>query len=167
MDSQHGVGGGNNYMKEMTRRNFVKRAAAGAVLTPAAGILAGFTLPMTSTATAADKPTVPTFTVLNPRPDKASISVPGLAPRLARLDGKTVYILGLQNSLDQMLPYARALKAAVPTANVRFIYDVPTSPGEYVHVARPADEPAFTVLTLKEAQKDPKKASAAVVGNGH
>ena len=154
-------------MKEITRRDFVKGAAVGAVLTPAGGVLASSTLPMTSRAIAAAKPTAPAFAVLNPRPNKEPVNVPGLARRLASLDGKTVYVLGLQNSLNDMLVYTRTLKAAAPTTNVCFIYDIPTSPGEYIHVKRPADEPGITILDFKEAQKDPKKANAAVVGNGH
>jgi hypothetical protein len=153
-------------MKEMTRRDFVKGAAAGAVITPAGGVLAGSMLAITSEATAAEKPTAPTFSVLNPRPDKEPIDVPGLAPRLASLDGKTIYVLNDQNSLDEMLAYTRALKAALPAANVCFIYDVPTSVGEMIIVKKPADEPGVKILTLAEAQKDPKKANAAIVGNG-
>ncbi len=153
-------------MKEITRRDFVKGAAAGAVIAPAGGVLAGSMLAITSEATAADKPPAPTFTVLNPRPDKEPIDVPGLAPRLASLEGKTIYVLNDQNSLEEMLAYTRALKAALPTTNVCFIYDVPTSVGEMIIVKKPADEPGIKILTLAEVQKDPKKAHAAIVGNG-
>jgi hypothetical protein len=151
-------------MKEITRRDFVKNsAAAGVVMAAAGGTLAS----SVSAATAPAKSTEGTFTVLNPRPDKEPIDVPGLAPRLASLDGKSIYVLNDQNSLDDMLEYTRALKAAVPTANVFFVYDVPTSPGEMIIVKRPADEPGIKILTLAEVEKDPKKANAAVVGNGY
>ena len=67
------------------------------------------------------------YTVLNPRAELPPIDAKALAPRLASLEGKTVYVNGsdanMNAGLEIMLMIARGLAQTVPGIKVVYISD--------------------------------------------
>ena len=67
------------------------------------------------------------YAVLNPRADRPAIDAKALAPRLASLEGKTVYVYGLDyvmNTGDEiMIMVARGLAKAAPGIKVVYVSD--------------------------------------------
>jgi hypothetical protein len=110
------------------------------------------------------------YAVLNPRADMPPIDAKALAPRLATLQGKTVYVYGLDfrmNPGDEiMLMIARGLAKAVPGIKVVYLSDryADATTDTVVPVLRIAKEQVDTDnwKTFKEAEK----ADAVVTGLG-
>jgi hypothetical protein len=110
------------------------------------------------------------YTVLNPRADLPPIDAKPLAPRLASLQGKTVYVYGsdfaMNPGLEIMVMIARGLAQSVPGIKVVYISDKygdakadTVDPG--IRIAEQSLVTSFTD-TLKEAEK----ADAVVTGLG-
>lgn len=112
------------------------------------------------------------YAVLNPRADLPPIDAKALSPRLASLDGKTVYVYGsdyvMNAGLEIMLMIARGLSQAVPNAKVVYISDRygDTTVDSVVPALRIAKytTDAHHYDTFKEAEQ---KADAVVTGLGY
>ena len=112
------------------------------------------------------------YAVLNPRADLPPIDAKALAPRLASLDGKTVYVYGsdyvMNAGLEIMLMVARGLAQTVPNIKVVYLSDrygdaTADSVVPSVRIARnPTDAHHFDIF--KEAEKG---AHAVVTGLGY
>jgi hypothetical protein len=112
------------------------------------------------------------YTVLNPRADRPPIDARALVPRLASLEGKTLYVEGsdfqMNPGLEIMLMIARALAQNVPGIKVVYISDrygdaATDSVVPSIRIAKfPVD--AHTWDTFKEAEKG---ADAVVTGLGY
>ena len=110
--------------------------------------------------------------VLNPRADLPPIDAKALAPRLASLEGKTVYVNGsdanMNAGLEIMLMIARGLAQKVPGIKVVYLSDrygdaTADSVVPAVRIARnPTD--AHSRDIFKEAEKG---ADAVVTGLGY
>jgi hypothetical protein len=121
--------------------------------------------PAKAKAVAAEK-----YTVLNPRADRPAIDAKALAPRLASLEGKTVYVYGLDYVMNAgseiMIMVARGLAQTVPGIKVVYVSD------RYGDATADAVVPALRIAknrvdtdnynTFKEAEK----ADAVVTGLG-
>jgi hypothetical protein len=112
------------------------------------------------------------YAVLNPRADMPPIDAKALAPRLASLEGKTVYVYGsdyvMNPGLEIMLMIARGLAQAVPGINVVYISDrygdaTADSVVPAVRIAKYTTD-AHHYNTFKEAEQ---KADAVVTGLGY
>jgi len=112
------------------------------------------------------------YAVLNPRADVPPIDAKALAPRLASLEGKTVYVYGsdyvMNPGLEIMLMIARGLAQAAPNAKVVYIsdrYDDATADSVVpaVRIAKYTTD-AHHYDTFKEAEQ---KADAVVTGLGY
>ncbi len=142
-------------MKKIARRDFVKGAAAGTVVA-GAGVLAGFQSAFSASTARApatvQKEARAEYTVLNPRADLPDYEAKPLAPRLATLAGKTVFVTskeegGAPLGRGTAIEIARALPKAVP--GVKVVYEKSTLRGE-----EPAEPPLFTIGTQQWAQKN-------------
>ena len=112
------------------------------------------------------------YAVLNPRADLPPIEAKALAPRLASLEGKTVYVYGsdyvMSPGLEVMLMIARGLAQAAPNAKIVYISD------RYGDAAVDSVVPSLRIAkyttdahhydTFKEAEKG---ADAVVTGLGY
>jgi hypothetical protein len=117
------------------------------------------------------KPVAEKYAVLNPRADLPPIDAKALAPRLASLEGKTVYVHGAEGNmnagLEIMLMIARGLAQKVPGIKVVYLSDrygdaTADSVVPAVRIVRnPTD--AHSRNTAKEAEK----ADAVVTGLGY
>jgi hypothetical protein len=112
------------------------------------------------------------YAVLNPRADFPPIDAKALAPRLATLEGKTVYVYGsdyvMNPGLEIMLMIARGLAQAVPNIKVVYISDrygdaTADSVVPAVRIAKYTTD-AHHYDTFKEAEKG---ADAVVTGLGY
>ena len=112
------------------------------------------------------------YAVLNPRADLPPIDAKALAPRLASLDGKTVYVYGsdyvMNAGLEIMLMVARGLAQAVPNAKVVYISDrygdaTADSAVSALRIAKYTTD-AHHYDTFKEAEQ---RADAVVTGLGY
>ena len=112
------------------------------------------------------------ISVLNPRADLPPIDAKPLAPRLASLEGKTVYVNGSDANMNAgqeiMLMVARELAQSVPGIKVVYLSDrygdaTADSVVPSVRIAKnPTDAHHFD--TFKEAEE---KADAVVTGLGY
>lgn len=112
------------------------------------------------------------ISVLNPRADLPPIDAKALAPRLASLDGKTVYVNGsdanMNAGIEIMLMVARGLAQKVPGIKVVYLsdrYGDATADSEVpsVRIAKnPTDAHHFDIF--KEAEQN---ADAVVTGLGY
>ena len=112
------------------------------------------------------------YAVLNPRADLPPIDAKALAPRLASLEGKTVYVNGsdanMNAGLEIMLMVARGLAQTVPGIKVVYLSDrygdaTADSVVPSVRIAKnPTDAHHFDIF--KEAEKG---AHAVVTGLGY
>ena len=112
------------------------------------------------------------YAVLNPRADLPPIDAKALAPRLASLEGKTVYVNGsdanMNAGLEIMLMVARGLAQTVPGIKVVYLSDrygdaTADSVVPSVRIAKnPTDAHHFDIF--KEAEQ---KANAVVTGLGY
>jgi hypothetical protein len=112
------------------------------------------------------------YAVLNPRADLPPIDAKALAPRLASLEGKTVYVNGsdanMNAGLEIMLMVARGLAQTVPGIKVVYLSDrygdaTADSVVPSVRIAKnPTDAHHFDIF--KEAEKG---ANAVVTGLGY
>ena len=112
------------------------------------------------------------YAVLNPRADLPPIDAKALAPRLASLEGKTVYVNGsdanMNAGLEIMLMVARGLAQTVPGIKVVYLSDrygdaTADSVVPSVRIAKnPTDAHHFDIF--KEAEKG---ADAVVTGLGY
>ena len=110
--------------------------------------------------------------VLNPRADLPPITANALAPRLASLEGKTVYVNGsdanMNAGLEIMLMISRELAQNVPGIKVVYLSDrygdaTADSVVSSVRIAKnPTDAHHFDIF--KEAEQ---KADAVVTGLGY
>jgi hypothetical protein len=120
----------------------------------------------------AKAPAVEKYAVLNPRADLPPIDAKALAPRLASLEGKTVYVNGsdanMNAGLEIMLLIARGLAKAVPGIKVVYLSDrygdakVDSVVPSIQIVRNPTD--AHSRDIFKDAQG---KADAVVTGLGY
>ena len=110
--------------------------------------------------------------VLNPRADHPPIDAKALAPRLASLEGKTVYVYGsdyvMSPGLEVMLMIARGLAQAAPNAKIVYISDrygdaAVDSVVSSLRIAKYTTD-AHHYDTFKEAEKG---ADAVVTGLGY
>jgi hypothetical protein len=117
----------------MKRRNVWIRAAGCLTLIPLVACLnhatAAVSPPKAKPAAAATKAAVKPeqYAVLNPRADLPPIDAKALAPRLASLEGKTVYVNGsdmvMNPGQEIMLMIARGLAKSVPGIKVVYMSD--------------------------------------------
>jgi hypothetical protein len=112
------------------------------------------------------------YAVFNPRADMPPIDAKALAPRLATLEGKTVYVYGsdyvMNSGLEIMLMIARGLAQAAPNIKVVYISDrygdaTADSVVPAVRIAKYTTD-AHHYNTFKEAEQN---ADAVVTGLGY
>ncbi len=162
----------------MKRKNVWIRAVWCLALIPlAVGLnhaIAAESTPKAKPAAAAPKSAVKPgqYAVLNPRADLPPIDAKALAPRLASLEGKTVYVNGsdanMNAGLEIMLMVARGLAQTVPGIKVVYLSDrygnaTADSVVPSVRIAKnPTDAHHFDIF--KEAGQN---ANAVVTGLGY
>jgi hypothetical protein len=115
-------------------------------------------------------PAAEEYAVLNPRADRPPIEASALAPRLASLAGKTVYVYGsdfdLKPGLELMIEVARGLAKAAPGIKVVYISD------RYGNTAADSVDPTIRIAKgrvdteNREVLKEAEKADAVVTGLG-
>jgi hypothetical protein len=115
-------------------------------------------------------PAAEEYAVLNPRADRPPIDATALAPRLASLAGKTVYVYGsdfdLKPGMEFMIEVARGLAKAAPGIKVVYISD------RYGNALADSVDPAIRIAKgrvdteNRETLKEAEKADAVVTGLG-